>query len=180
MSPRSIAVKELLPAIKRSRAVLDAGNYQLINASGKVISPAAINWPSMNASNFPYTIRQSTGCDNSLGLLKLNFFSPFGVYLHDTSNPALFMAGQRFFSHGCMRMEKPFELGHLLMKNNLIAIDTLEQKGCIRNQAPVTIKTEVKMPVVVWYTPAGVSNDQQVLFYPDPYDKFNTISNSKK
>jgi murein L,D-transpeptidase YcbB/YkuD len=178
--PRSIAVKELLPAIKKNRAVLDAGNYQLINASGKIISPAAVNWRAMNASNFPYTIRQSTGCDNSLGLLKLNFYSPFGVYLHDTPNPALFMVKQRFFSHGCMRMEKPFELGHLLMKNNSIAIDTLEQKGCIRNQEPVTVKTEEKMPVVVWYTPAGVSPDQKVLFFPDVYDKFIYANTSKK
>ncbi|MFM9911681.1 MAG: L,D-transpeptidase family protein [Chitinophagaceae bacterium] len=171
--PLSIATKELLPYIKRSPSFLEAGNYQVLNKSGKIIDPYTVNWNLYSKTYFPFIIRQSTGCDNSLGLLKLNFFSPFGVYLHDTPDKMLFMMGKRFFSHGCVRLEEPMQLGHLILKNNPIAIDTLEQKGCLRNQSPITVEADERMPVIVWYNPAGIDKAGRVIFYDDIYGKFN-------
>jgi L,D-transpeptidase YcbB len=170
--PYSIATKELLPSIKRNPGYIDAGNYQVLNSAGKIMDPYAINWHALSTSYFPYLIRQSTGCDNALGLLKLNFYSPSGVYLHDTPKKGLFMMSRRFFSHGCMRMEKPMEMGHLILKNNAIAIDTLEQKGCLRNQKPISVHADEHMPVIVWYNPAGIDATGRVLFFDDVYGKF--------
>jgi murein L,D-transpeptidase YcbB/YkuD len=173
--PYSIATKELLPALKRDAGYIDAGNYQVLNKAGKIVNPYSVNWHALSTNYFPYLIRQSTGCDNALGLLKLNFYSPFGVYLHDTPNKNLFMLNKRYFSHGCMRMEKPMELGHLVLKNNAIAIDTLEQKGCLRNQSPITVHADEHMPVIVWYNPAGIDSLGRVLFYEDVYKKFEWV-----
>lgn len=174
--PYSIATKELLPSIKRNPAFIDEGNYQVLNnKTGKIVDPYSINWNALSTKYFPYLIRQSTGCDNALGLLKLNFYNPFGVYLHDTSNKSLFTLNKRFFSHGCMRMEKPMELGHLVLKNNHIAIDTLDQKGCLRNQSPIAVHADEHMPVIVWYNPVGIDSAGRVVFYEDVYDKFNWI-----
>lgn len=173
--PYSIATNELLPHIKQSAAFIDKGNYQVLNAEGKILDPYTINWSSFSTSYFPYTIRQSTGCDNALGLLKLNFYSPDGVYLHDTPNKNLFTLNKRYFSHGCMRMEKPIELGHLVVKNNAIAIDTLTQKGCLRNQAPITVHADVHMPVLVWYNPVGIDDVGRVIFFEDVYGKFEEM-----
>ncbi len=169
--PYSIATKELLPSIKKNPGFIDAGNYQVLNKQGKIMNPYAIDWSSCSAKNFPYIIRQSTGCDNALGLIKLDFYSPFGVYLHDTPNKSLFILNKRFFSHGCMRMGDPMKLGHLVMKNNLIAIDTLEQKGCLRNQHPIYVPADVRMPVIVWYNPAGIDPTGRVIYYEDVYKK---------
>jgi murein L,D-transpeptidase YcbB/YkuD len=170
--PYSIATKELLPHIKQSASFIDKGNYQVLNGAGKIMDPYAINWRALSESYFPYTIRQSTGCDNALGLLKLNFYSPDGVYLHDTPAKNLFSLNKRYFSHGCMRMEKPIELGHLVVKNNMIAIDTLSQKGCLKNQAPIIVHADVHMPVLVWYNPVGIDEAGRVLFFEDVYGKF--------
>jgi len=41
------------------------------------------------------------------------------------------------------------ELEHLVLKNNRIAIDTLEQKGCLRNQSTIIIHADEHMPVIV-------------------------------
>jgi L,D-transpeptidase YcbB len=171
--PYSIATKELLPAIKRSPAFIDAGNYQILNSAGKIMDPYAINWHALSRNYFPYTIRQSTGCDNALGLLKLNFYNPFSVYLHDTPNKNLFSMNKRYFSHGCMRLQNPMALGHLVLKNNGIAIDTLSQKGCLRNQAPIAVPAPEHLPVIVWYNPAGVDSTGRVLFFEDVYGKFD-------
>lgn len=170
--PYSIATKELLPHIRRNIGFLDQGNYQVLNQQGKIIDPYKINWRKLGRTYFPYIIRQGTGCDNSLGLLKLNFYSPFGVYLHDTPSALLFGTNKRFYSHGCMRMEKPFELGHLLLKENSIAIDTLEEKGCVLNQAPVIVKVQEKIPVLVWYNPVALDTDGRLVFYEDIYERF--------
>ena len=170
--PYSIATKELLPAIKRNPGFLEAGNYQVLDKSGNIVDPYAVNWRALSRNYFPYLIRQSTGCDNALGLLKLNFYSPFGIYLHDTPVKSLFGLNKRYFSHGCMRMENPMELGHLVLKNNSIAIDTLEQKGCLRNQAPVTVHADEHMPVIVWYNPVDIDSTGRVIFYEDVYKKF--------
>ena len=64
------------------------------------------------------------------------------------------------------------ELGHLILKNNGIAIDTLEDKGCLRNQAPITVPADQKMPVIVWYNPVDVDTAGRVVFYGDIYKKF--------
>ncbi len=173
--PYSIATKELLPDIKRNPGYINANNYQVMNMSGKIVDPYSVNWNKLSRSYFPYIIRQSTGCDNALGLLKLNFYNPFGAYLHDTPGKNLFMLNKRYFSHGCMRMEKPMEMGHLILKNNHIAIDTLEQKGCLRNQSPITVQADEHMPVIIWYIPAGIDSTGRVLFYEDIYKKFDRI-----
>ena len=83
------------------------------------------------------------------------------------------MLNKRFFSHGCMRMEKPMELGHLLLRHNAVAIDTLEQKGCLKNQAPVHVPADVEIPVIVWYNPAGINASGSIIYYEDIYGKFS-------
>jgi murein L,D-transpeptidase YcbB/YkuD len=170
--PASIATKELLPLIKKNTSFLGTNNYQVLNKSGKIVNPYSINWHALSRNYFPYTIRQATGCDNSLGLLKLNFYNPFGAYLHDTPNKELFKQQQRFFSHGCMRMEKPIDLGHLLLKGNQVTIDTLTEKGCLNNQSPIVVAAEEKMPVIIWYNPAGVDSTGKIVFFQDIYHQF--------
>lgn len=170
--PHSIATKELLPAIKKNPGYIDANNFQVLNKQGKIVDPYKINWQELGASNFPYTIRQSTGCDNALGTLKLNFYNPYSVYLHDTPHKTLFLLNKRYYSHGCMRLEKPIELGHLILKNNRMAIDTITEKGCLLRQAPIIIPADEKMPVIVWYNPVDTDATGRVIFYEDIYRKF--------
>jgi murein L,D-transpeptidase YcbB/YkuD len=175
MVPYSIATKELLPAIKRNIGYLDAGNYQVINKSGKVMNPYSIDWQSLSRSYFPYIIRQSTGCDNSLGLVKLNFYNPFGGYLHDTPAKKLFAYNKRYFSHGCMRVQKAMELAHIVLKNNSIALDTLEDKGCLRNKAPIVVPADQQLPVFVIYSTAWIDANGRITFYDDIYRKLSAL-----
>ncbi len=132
MVPKKIATKVLLPRIKRNPGYLSALNYQLLNNNGDVINPYVISWHRLGTRYSPYTIRQSTGCDNSLGIVNFNFENPFSVYLHDTPKKELFATPNRFYSHGCMRVEKTEALAHLLLVDNKQAIDTITAKGCLQ------------------------------------------------
>jgi murein L,D-transpeptidase YcbB/YkuD len=177
--PRSIATKELLPMFRQNPGLVNSGNFQILDSKARIIDPYKINWQELGAKNFPYLVRQSTGCDNALGLLKLDFYSPFGVYLHDTPHKSAFLLNKRFFSHGCLRMENPVGLGHLVLRNNALAIDTIEQKGCLLNQAPIIVHADEKMPVVVWYNPVGTDSTGRVLFFEDVYKKFPALTKRK-
>ena len=171
MVPNKIATRELLPSIKRNIGFLEAGNYQVINKQGKVMNPYSINWKALSTTNFPYIIRQSTGCDNALGIVKFNFYNPFTVYLHDTPAKSLFNLNKRYFSHGCMRVEKPIDLAHLLLGSNRIAIDTLTAKGCVYQQSPIIVPVEKTLPVMIVYSTVWYNKEGEIKFYEDIYDR---------
>ena len=170
--PYSIATREFLPAIKRSVSFLAANNFQVLDSKGRIVNPYQVDWQSLSSANFPYYIRQSTGCDNSLGLIKLNFYNPFNVYLHDTPVKMLFTSSSRFFSHGCMRVEKAGEVAKYLLKSNAIAVDTLTEKGCLKNQNPILVPVAVVTPVLVLYQTAWVDASGRVRFFEDIYQRF--------
>ncbi|HEX6181425.1 MAG TPA: L,D-transpeptidase family protein, partial [Chitinophagaceae bacterium] len=175
MVPKSIATKELLPLIKKNPGYLNLNNMQVLDARGKVMNPADIDWNALSTNYFPYVLRQSTGCDNSLGLVKLNFYNPYNVYLHDTPWKVLFAANKRYFSHGCMRVEKAIELAHLLLEGNTMAVDSLEEKGCLINQSPVAVPASLQMPVFVLYNTAWIDSSANVSFDEDIYNRFQHL-----
>ena len=114
----------------------------------------------------PYTFRQTTGCYNALGVVKFNLTSPYSVYLHDTNIKSVFAYNNRFLSHGCMRVEQPVALAHLLLPGQ---IDDKYLAACVRNQKPVIHKLAQQVPVFVLYMTADVGLDSQVHYYPDVY-----------
>ena len=164
--PQEIALKELVPKYKKHPALIDEENMQLLNAKGNVIDPASVKWSQFNRHYFPYRLRQSTGCDNSLGIIKLNLTSPFDVYLHDTNAKGLFSSNYRFKSHGCMRVEKAVELGNYLLNNKL---DTAFLRECIKGEQPITIPLKSPVPVFAIYQTAQINDSGQVKYYPDIY-----------
>lgn len=173
--PYKIATRELLPVIKRYPGYLYENNYQILNMNGKVVDPADINWHALSPGYFPYVIRQSTGCDNALGLVKLNFYNPFSVYLHDTPGKFLFDTKKRYFSHGCMRLQKANEVAHYILRDNSIAIDTLEEKGCLNNKAPIVVPAREIIPVFVLYHTAWLDAEANVRFEDDIYNKVEAV-----
>ncbi|WP_121355557.1 L,D-transpeptidase family protein [Flavisolibacter nicotianae] len=173
MVPSKIATKEMLPRIRRNIGYLEEGNYQVLNRSGHAVNPYSINWWALSRGYFPYVIRQSTGCDNALGIVKFNFSNPFTVYLHDTPTKTLFSSDRRYYSHGCMRIEKPIELARYLLGFNRIAIDTLTAKGCLEHQSPLPVPVQKRLPLVVLYSTVWYTANGDLRFYEDVYGKLN-------
>lgn len=60
-------------------------------------------------------IGQKGGAGNSLGRIIFRFKNNFGVYLHDTNNRKAFTYAKRTLSHGCIRVEQPYELACFLL-----------------------------------------------------------------
>lgn len=164
--PRSITFNEYLPVIRKNPSWLDARNMQVIDGKGRVVNHHQLDWSAFHTGYFPYTIRQSTGCDNALGVIKFNISTPYGVYLHDTNNKTAFFSGYRYFSHGCIRLEDPYELGYQLLEHKL---DTAFLQSCYRQQQPVIEKLKVPIPVFSVYMPAWPGTGGKILYYKDVY-----------
>jgi L,D-transpeptidase YcbB len=167
--PTSIAIKELLPDIKKDITYLERNNFQVLNKSGKVLNPKSIDWQSLNVSYFPYNIRQSTGCDNSLGLIKFNLNTPFNVYLHDTPWKVLFESNKRFYSHGCIRVHRAKELAHRILGANSIAVDTLDENASPLRYKQTVVKIGSGIPVLVLYNTVWFDLAGRLEYYPDIY-----------
>ncbi|WP_020604887.1 L,D-transpeptidase family protein [Spirosoma spitsbergense] len=169
--PRSIMVRELLPKIRRNpAATLEAMNLQVIDAKGQVVAPARVNW-SAPISSFPYRLRQSTGCDNALGLLKFNVTSPYDIYLHDTNARPLFARENRFLSHGCIRVEKPAELANLLLGQTRFATDYLT--NCPINGSPKTVALPNRIPILITYSVLDIDDAGAIQVYRDIYSRWH-------
>jgi len=166
--PSSIATKELLPTFKRNPAKVAEMNMQILDRRDHIVPPNTLNWQSFHRGNFPYTIRQCTGCDNALGVLKFNLTDPFNVYMHDTNNKPAFMSDYRYLSHGCIRLSKPVDLGNALLDNKL---DTAFLTACFKNEKPQELPLAQPIPVFVVYVTAEIKEDTLV-YYKDIYRLF--------
>lgn len=176
--PARIASRELLPLIKRNPGYLEANGYQVIS-NGKIIDAASIDWKRYSSTYFPFTLRQSTGCDNSLGIIKLDFYSPYGLYLHDTPWKVLFNAPKRFLSHGCVRVDKINELARLILKSDSLAFNDIIRKGDSLNSQPTPMRLSVPVPVVIVYETAWPDLYGTVRFFDDVYRRNRQAINAQ-
>lgn len=163
--PFSIASKELLPKVQKDESYLERNNFEVVDAKGNVIDDSDLNWDSYTEKNFPYFFRESTGPNNSLGVLKFNLGNPFSIYLHDTNSKSGFAKDSRFLSHGCIRLEKPIELADLLTRGK---VNVWELKTGQKDTESKILKLDQKIPVFIIYMPVVVT-DGKVTFLKDVY-----------
>ena len=167
--PHSIAIHEVLPAVKRNAQYLLDNHFEVLDNNGRIVSPKSIQWSLIHPANLTYTFRQLTGCENALGLIKLNFKSHFSVYLHDTPNKYLFQFNKRYFSHGCIRVEKIKEIAAYLLPKTRDSLEKVIVQGCLQHEEPKTIPIEKKAMVMVIYQTAWFDDKLQFHFYEDIY-----------
>jgi len=120
-------------------------------------------------SNSGLRVRARPGEQNPLGKVKFMFPNKYDIYLHDTPAKALFEEADRNGSHGCIRVERPFELADYLTRDDpqwsggqlRAAIDSGEQRD---------VKLPQPVPVYLLYFTAMPGADGGVAFYEDIYD----------
>jgi len=143
--PDSIARAEILPKAAKNPGYLARENMTFVDGR----------------------LQQRPGPKNALGQLKIDFPSPFGVYLHDTPAKSLFGRAVRALSHGCMRLEKPRELAAALLANQGWTAERID--AAIAQGATQRVELKGAPPLFVIYTTAEADASGAVTFRPDPY-----------
>jgi murein L,D-transpeptidase YcbB/YkuD len=171
--PYSIATKEMLPAIQRDPNYLSARNFDVKDRNGEIVDPASVDWSQVTRRNFGYTFVQRPGVSNALGEIKFIFPNQHSVYLHDTPSKSLFERAERTFSHGCIRVDRPFDFAEVLLQQDGWNREMIDAEIAGRNTRSVFLSQP--MPVLLLYWTAEIGADGQIHFYDDVYERDQKI-----
>jgi murein L,D-transpeptidase YcbB/YkuD len=155
--PYSITSGELIPKMKKDSTYLERNGYSIISKSGVTIKD--IDWNNASSSNFKYSIKQGKGSGNALGRVKFIFNNKHSVYFHDTPSKSFFEKDVRAFSHGCVRIQNPFDLVDYIVKReqyNYLTKDSVQNIVKAGNQKTIKLKQEYPIKIR-YYTSAGDS-----------------------
>ncbi len=98
--PPSILRKEFLPGLAADPSYAERRGFVVVQTRKGI------------------SVRQPPGESNALGQVKFVFPNRHSVYLHDTPSRSLFGGGTRAFSHGCVRVDRPFALAEKLLSQS--------------------------------------------------------------
>jgi murein L,D-transpeptidase YcbB/YkuD len=161
--PPGIMKRKILPAVHRDPGYLDRNGYRIFDRNGRQVPAYQVDWRRYR-NEAPYRVEKPPGPNNPLGRIKFQFPNRHLVYLHDTNEPQLFNRSPRFFSSGCVRVEKPFELAAQLWQGAPLGDMVAGGKTRYLNlQQPVNIH--------LVYLTAWVDRYGQLQFRPDVYNR---------
>lgn len=177
--PHSIATKELLPIIRKNPAYLDANDFLVLTRMGdnsSAVPPGSVDWSSLSTAHFPYQLRQMPGAKNALGTTLFMFPNPHNVFIHDTPARNIFSLEDRYFSHGCVRVEHPMKLA-LLVLRDLEGGAWNEQriKAILDKKDQTRIDLKQPIPIHITYLTAWADPDGTVHFRKDAYKRDATL-----
>ncbi len=169
-APQSIASKEILPAVQKDISYLEKKHFEVIGKNNEVLDYTKLPWKKYSRNYLPVRFRQRIGEENSLGILKFNFYNPYGVYLHDTNSKRYFKTSSRAQSHGCIRLEQFSQLADFLIRDDSLHYthDSLQQYFSIQQQRKINLKN--RLPIYTRYYTAHADSTGLKL-YLDIYRK---------
>ncbi len=166
--PESIAKNEIYDKVLNDPYYLVNNNMDVYDQRGRKVDADAIDWSEIPKDNIPYSFKQGSGDDNSLGKIKFQFLNASAVYLHDTPAKAPFKLTVRAVSHGCVRLEKPLELAKMLYGDGP-KYDLIQKELQEKNPTARDIPVSPKVPVYLDYLTCFVDDSGNIQVRPDVY-----------
>ncbi|MEO5603720.1 MAG: L,D-transpeptidase family protein [Cyclobacteriaceae bacterium] len=167
--PRKISIEEYLPVIKRDTSFIRRNNFDVLDRKGKILVPDSVEWNKFHENYFPVMLRQREGTENSLGVIKFIFDSPYAVFLHDTNAKRLFRNKERAFSHGCIRMERAIELAHFLV-TGVVGNESKAVSNFLKEKERHWVDLRRPIPIYTRYFTCEFKNNA-LYVYNDVYSK---------
>jgi len=166
--PRSIAVKEYLPAFQKDPGA--HGYLNMLDASGQIVSRDQVDFSVFDEDTFPFDLKQPPSTRNALGLVKFMFPNRHNIYLHDTPSKSLFAREVRAFSHGCIRLQDPFDFGYALL-----SVQSSDPKGefhrALSSGVETVLTLDKHVPVHLMYRTAVTKPTGGMTYRRDIYGR---------
>jgi len=160
--PRSILQGEVRPGLAKDPGYLRRKNMEVLR-NGKLVDLGSVSLKDPSVR-----VRQRPGPGNSLGNVKFLFPNEFNVYLHDTPSDSLFARAERSLSHGCVRLEKPFEMARWVLQHDPEWTDENIQ-AAMDSGRERHVRLATQIPVYIVYQTAWVNDDGMLVFAKDLY-----------
>ena len=172
--PVSIIKRDLIPKMQADPNYTTQYHIRIYDQKGNELQPDQVNWNTDEATK--YMFREDPGETNSLGVVKINFVSKDGVYMHDTPNKGLFNDEFRFDSSGCVRIQNIRELITWLLRDtpdwDRDHIDAMFKNG-ERIDAKLAQPVELHwVYVTAWAVAEGVVNFRNDIYGLDGLEQF--------
>jgi len=166
--PVSIVRKDLIRLMQDTPDYLTQNHIRIFDPKHKEVQPSDINWYSEDAVH--YTFREDPGDSNSLGRIRINFPSPYGVYMHDTPLKNLFGEDFRYDSSGCCRVQNVRALvGWLLEGSKGWSSERIDH--ALKSGDQVNANLTKPVPLHWVYVTAWSASDGIVQFREDIYSR---------
>jgi peptidoglycan hydrolase-like protein with peptidoglycan-binding domain len=169
-APASIVEKDILPRMisKGPSKVMREMNMKVFDGvGGPEIDPDKVNWRRVQVDD--YHFRQEPGGSNAMATAKIEFKSPFGIYLHDTPEPHLFNTASRFYSSGCVRVDGvAVMIDWILQAQDGIDTARIAQLAETKERLDTTLASPPQLRVA--YLTAWPAKDGVAAFRPDIYE----------
>ena len=173
--PRSIVTKEYLPMMQRNPNAVR--QLDVTDSRGRVVARSAIDFDRYDEKTFPYSMRQGPSEGNALGLVKFIFPNKYNIYLHDTPSKSLFGREVRAFSHGCIRLNDPFDFAYALLAKQTADPEGFFQSR-LRTKKEARVNLNDPVPVHIVYRTAFTNVTGSLQFRRDIYGRDGRIWNA--
>ena len=199
MIPMSIIRNEVAPHAGDSAYFARNRYYIADRKTGEHLLPSEVSAGMLRSGN--YRVAQEGGIGNSLGRIVFRFPNNFSVFLHDTSSPGAFQRDNRGVSHGCVRVQRPFDLALFMMekepdpqlldklrismgmrpetdwgREQLDKLDPEEESPTLVRSIPVS----PHVPIYITYYTIYLTPDGSLQHYPDVYGYDKAIAEALK
>jgi murein L,D-transpeptidase YcbB/YkuD len=172
--PYSITSKELIPKMKKDPTYLSRNGYAMTNGS----DISSIDWANANPSTFSHKIKQTSGGYNALGKVKFIFKNSHSVYFHDTPSKSFFERDIRSYSHGCVRVQDPFEIARYIVNEEDNEFWKTNFDSIIQTSAKKTFTPKKEYPIhIAYFTSTGDSLGNLRTFV-DIYNQHDSLKGS--
>lgn len=158
-------------------AYFSSRRYSIYDGAGRKVNPAYVTSAQLRSGK--YSVVQAAGKGNSLGRIIFRFDNNFSVYLHDTNSPWVFKQANRCVSHGCVRLERPFDMAVFLLGDKQAdkAADVKysmthdpQPKDSVRDDRMLKeCKVDPEIPVYLTYYTLFPDRNQHLREYNDVY-----------
>ncbi|MBC7840952.1 MAG: L,D-transpeptidase family protein [Gemmatimonadaceae bacterium] len=170
--PKSIMLKEILPAASSDTGYLTKHNYELTTGAGKLLPNTSRNIARIGTG---VMVRQRSGDDNSLGKVKFLLPNPYDIYLHDTPSRSLFSRVRRDFSHGCVRLGNPMAMARYVLGSQPVWTDSKITEA-MNSGVETFVRVPRPIPVLIVYQTAVAEPDGSVRYFNDVYGHDRTLT----
>ena len=178
--PNSIAVNEMVPKMINDPQYLQREGIRILDGwqqKAREIDPATIDWQSIGKGIKKYRLRQDSGPNNALGVVKFMFPNRYNVYMHDTPAHGLFEQNNRSFSHGCIRVSRALELALYILKQDDQGWSKERINALINTGKRKVVPLKKPIPVHILYRTVLVDpRDNTVHFYDDVYGRDSLLA----
>jgi murein L,D-transpeptidase YcbB/YkuD len=166
--PKKIAIYEILPRIIKDSTFLARNRYEVIDRHRNVIDQSTINWNEVTYENFEYVLRQKSFYANALGKIKFLFPNNHSVYVHDTPSKKYFTKERRAYSHGCIRLENPFDFADNLL--HLVNQSSDSTKQFLESKKREEISIQQPADIYIQYFTCSADDSLNLLLHDDIYN----------